>query len=112
MAGCTRIFHSGRYPKKSISPSAPRTARGLGGFPREGLGALARGGVILLPGRPLDLNLPLAAGPKRESVEVPAPVPLVGSASAEVRTPVDSRQGADLPLKGRNTAPPRSGGFA
>ena len=69
----------------------------------EGFGTLVRQGIVLFTGQTLDLNLTLAVGQTSQSVQVSAPVNLIQTASSELRTTVDSRQMADLPLNGRNT---------
>lgn len=68
-----------------------------------GFATLVRKGVTLFTGQTLDLNLTLTLGQTSESVEVSSPVPVVQTATSDLRTTVDSRQMADLPLNGRNT---------
>ncbi len=69
----------------------------------QGFETLVRRGIRLYTGQTLDVNLKLTVGQTSQSVEVSSPVPLVQTASSEVRTTVDSRQMADLPLNGRNS---------
>ena len=57
----------------------------------------------LYTGQTLDLKLTLVVGQASQSVEVTSPVPVVQTATSEVRTIIDSRQMGDLPLNGRNT---------
>lgn len=94
-----------------FSVTAISNNEGLFGFPYLPVGlyevAVSRLGFETLvrryTGQTLDLNLTLTVGQTSQSVEVTSPVPLVQTASSEVRTTVDSRQMAALPLNGRNT---------
>jgi hypothetical protein len=69
----------------------------------QGFETLVRRGVRLYTGQTLDLKLTLTIGQTSQSVEVTSPVPLVQTATSDVRTTVDSRQMSDLPLNGRNS---------
>lgn len=69
----------------------------------EGFEGLIRRGIQLYTGQTLDLKLTLRIGQTSQSVEVSSPVPLVQTTTSDLRTTVDSRQMADLPLNGRNT---------
>jgi hypothetical protein len=73
----------------------------------EGFGTLIRNGITLFTGQTLDLNLTLAIGQASQSVQVSSQVALIQTATSELRTTVDSRQMADLPLKGAKHIRPR-----
>ena len=69
----------------------------------DGFERYIRHGITLYTGQSLDLNLVLQVGQTSQSVEVSAPIPLVQTTTSDLKTTVDSRQMADLPLNGRNT---------
>jgi hypothetical protein len=68
----------------------------------EGFAPLSRGGITLVTGSSIDLNLQLTVGNTTQTVEVAGSVPLVQTATSELQTTVDHRNMRELPLNGRN----------
>jgi hypothetical protein len=69
---------------------------------QQGFQKLSRGGITLVTGQVLDLNLTLQVGSVETTVEITEEVPLVQTASSTVQTSMTERQVQELPLNGRN----------
>jgi hypothetical protein len=68
----------------------------------EGFAPLSQGGITLVTGSSIDLNLQLTVGNTTQTVEVTGSVPLIQTATSELQTTVDHRNMRELPLNGRN----------
>jgi outer membrane receptor protein involved in Fe transport len=88
---------SGDYTVMHLKPGVYQIAAEAKGFKRT-----ATSDIELLVNQTARVDLTLQIGDVSESVEVIAAAPLVASETSSVSQVIDSRQMADLPLKGRS----------